>query len=109
MRCKIVVNTPVGQGVRSEQTLRKFILGFNKKSVETKIVSDSCFEWYMDVDARRYKKLCRNVYGFKTFSEAIIDNAIMKKGSEIAIGKEQAAELRDMFLNKTTIDIFGLG
>lgn len=102
----IKVKTPKGQAISTEAKLRKFIIGFNKVKHETwSNVEDNEFYWRIEGGIREVMTINKNLAIFDKTMKMIFQHKLMKKFMNVNISKEELAELKEMLINQTEIEV----
>ena len=104
MQIKILIKTPKGHAKKTEFQIRPFLIG-NKGKIHKIMTNaeDNKILWIVDAKEGQYFKIIKNVSAYRTMISAIMGNKTVKKVARIT--PEQEAELNDMLLNQTEIDV----
>lgn len=106
MEFKICIRTPHGQAKIAQKRLRPFILGSKIKPVESWVspLDDELF-WVIESDVKNFVRIKRNVTRFDQTIRKIVDSKPLKKLFRKNLDEKDRAELEDMLLNHTEVEI----
>lgn len=104
MELKISIKTPKGYAKSTEFKLRPWLIGRNGKlhKIMTN-AEDNQILWIVDAEPRRYSKIIKNVSMYGTMIKGIMNNKLLRRAAKLS--KEGQAELDDMLMQQTTVDI----
>lgn len=105
MEIKIRIRTPKGQAKGTEKKLRPFLLGGRQLSEVWTNEEDNELYWVVNTDVRNAMKISRNVAAYANIIKGMFDNKLMRKVSDKQLSPEDKAELKDMLLNQTEVEI----
>lgn len=109
MITKIQIRTPKGVATKTEKRIRKFIIGIPRRRVS--IINnyvdadDSTFIWEIDAPVRDTLRIMKNLSRFDVVMQNIFNHKLMRKVANKKLTAEDSAELKDMFLNHTSVTL----
>ena len=107
MIIKIEVRTPPGHASKTAKKIKPFIFGVHanrvKHTLETNDIDD-LLTWIVDGDARRLKKIIRNVHLYTTMIKGVFNNKLLKKASN-KMNQADQDTLHNMLANQTSITV----
>lgn len=108
IQIRIRVKTPQGKAKDIEKKwgvmLRTFILGKNVPKISTDI-SESQMVWTLITNLSQAMKISKRLGMYESIIKGVFDNKLLKKGITKYFSKEQQAEVQDMLLHHTKIEM----
>lgn len=106
MNIQIRIKTPKGHATKIENKIRFFIIGNKAQRLQTqKNKDDSQIIWNIEGDPRKLNKITRNVALYDTIMSRMLDHKITKKAIKKQLDLKGQAELQDMLMNQTTVEV----
>lgn len=106
MRVIFKVRTPKGQASKTNDKIKKLIIGFNKVQATTYINDDDNeIIWEVTGGIKQIFNIQKNVARFDIIMKNIFENKMMKKFGASQLKKDELEELEDMLRNQTTVEI----
>lgn len=105
MIIKIRIRTPQGGAKGIEPKLRKAILGIKTVPLVAINESDSEVTWIVDETISKCLKIQRSVSKFDYMLKGVVNNRYFKRMAIKAVGLAGVAELDEMLMKHTTIEV----
>ena len=105
MKIKIRIRTPKGQARKAEKRLRPWLLGLKSRHATYVNEEDNELYWEVEDNVRKCLKIQRNVNLYEQVVKTVLDNKAVKKTLRGKLSDEQEADLKDMLMNQTKVDV----
>lgn len=106
MERQIQIKTPKGYATKIEGKIRFFLLGNKAQKLQVqKNKDDSVINWLIEGDPRKLNKIIRNVALYDTIMSRLLEHKITKKAIKKQLDLEGQAELQEMLMNQTSVEI----